>query len=383
MNDIAGNNSIRGDETITFTDNLSFDGTERGGKLTTDGQLWLGSSTLPHVRKASLISDSSLTLTYSEPTSTTAQIEAKINGPVSVANGGTGLTSITSGGLLIGNGVGALTVTAQPSDGELLIGNTGGDPTLGTLTAGTGIGIVNAAGSITLSSTATVPISFPTDGGTATPAANALTIAGGTGVTTSGAGATVTIDIDSPVSVANGGTGATTLTDGGVVIGSGTGAVTVLGQATNGQLVIGSTGSDPVLASITAGSGIDVTNGAGSITIAGAAGSGVLSWVVETTTSRALLVDQGVIGNNAATITMTLPTTAAVGSVIRVVGMGAGSFKIAQNVLELIHFGTATTTTGVGGSIESTQVNDSIEIVCIVANTEWAVLSSVGNLTVT
>ena len=42
---------------------------------------------------------------------------------------------------------------------------------------------------------------------------------------------------------------------------------------TNGQLLIGSTGADPVAAAITAGSGITVTNAAGSITIA-ATGSG-------------------------------------------------------------------------------------------------------------
>lgn len=53
---MAGNNSIRGDETVTFTDNMSFDGTERGGKMTTNGQLWIGSTALPHVRLGSLTS---------------------------------------------------------------------------------------------------------------------------------------------------------------------------------------------------------------------------------------------------------------------------------------------------------------------------------------
>lgn len=37
---------------------------------------------------------------------------------------------------------------------------------------------------------------------------------------------------------------------------------------TNGQLLVGSTGADPVAATITAGTGISVTNGAGTITIA-------------------------------------------------------------------------------------------------------------------
>ena len=43
---------------------------------------------------------------------------------------------------------------------------------------------------------------------------------------------------------------------------------------TNGQLLIGSTGVNPVAATITAGSNITVTNGAGSITIAASGGGG-------------------------------------------------------------------------------------------------------------
>jgi hypothetical protein len=53
-----------------------------------------------------------------------------------------------------------------------------------------------------------------------------------------------------------------------LLLGNSTGSINSLGVATNGQLPIGSTGADPVLATITAGTGISVTNGAGSITIA-------------------------------------------------------------------------------------------------------------------
>lgn len=70
------------------------------------------------------------------------------------------------------------------------------------------------------------------------------------------------------LAVADGGTGASTLTDHGILLGSGTGAITPLGVATNGQLPIGSTGADPVLAALTEGEAIDITNGAGTITIA-------------------------------------------------------------------------------------------------------------------
>ena len=68
--------------------------------------------------------------------------------------------------------------------------------------------------------------------------------------------------------VDQGGTGASTLTDHGVLLGSGTDPITALGVMTDGQLVIGSTGADPVVASITAGEGINTTAGAGTLTIA-------------------------------------------------------------------------------------------------------------------
>ena len=65
--------------------------------------------------------------------------------------------------------------------------------------------------------------------------------------------------------VANGGTGATTLTDGGILLGSGTGAITPTATPSNGQLLIGSSGADPVLATMTSGGGtITITGGAGS-----------------------------------------------------------------------------------------------------------------------
>jgi hypothetical protein len=69
-----------------------------------------------------------------------------------------------------------------------------------------------------------------------------------------------------PLLVPYGGTGASTLT--GLLVGNGTSAITGLGDATNGQIPIGSTGVDPVLAVITStGSTISVTNAPGSISL--------------------------------------------------------------------------------------------------------------------
>lgn len=71
-----------------------------------------------------------------------------------------------------------------------------------------------------------------------------------------------------PITIVKGGTGAITLTDHGILLGSGTGAITALGAATNGQLPIGKTGADPVLATITGTANqITITNAANSITL--------------------------------------------------------------------------------------------------------------------
>jgi hypothetical protein len=62
-----------------------------------------------------------------------------------------------------------------------------------------------------------------------------------------------------------------------LLLGNSTGSINNLGVATNGQLPIGSTGADPVLATLTAGSGISISNGAGTITISATGGGGVIN----------------------------------------------------------------------------------------------------------
>jgi hypothetical protein len=80
-----------------------------------------------------------------------------------------------------------------------------------------------------------------------------------------------TIDLTSKVAgvlpVPNGGTGVASSTDGGLLLGGGTGPIQSLGQAADGQIPIGSTGTNPVLATLTAGVGIVIDNTAGAITI--------------------------------------------------------------------------------------------------------------------
>jgi hypothetical protein len=154
---------------------------------------------------------------------------------------------------------------------------------------------------------------------------------------------------------------------------SATGVPSWSASLTNGQLLIGSTGASPTPAALTAGTGVSITNAAGSITIS-STGSGY-TWTEVTGTSQAMAINNAYIANNAALVTLTLPATAAVGSSQMVQGKGAGGWRIAQNSGQTIRFGNASTTTGVGGSLSSTNRYDSIELVCITANTEWAVLT--------
>lgn len=153
-----------------------------------------------------------------------------------------------------------------------------------------------------------------------------------------------------------------------------------LGVATNGQLPIGSTGADPVLATLTGGTGIGITNASGSITIS-ATGGGT-AWVDVTGTTQAMAVNVGYTANNAALITFTLPVTAAYGSSLVVVGKGTGLFTVAQNAGQTIHFGATNSTTGAGGSVSSTKQYDVLFLICTIANTDFTVVDSMGNLTI-
>jgi hypothetical protein len=153
-----------------------------------------------------------------------------------------------------------------------------------------------------------------------------------------------------------------------------------LGVATNGQLPIGSTGADPVLATISAGTGISVTNGAGTITISGTGGG--LTWTDVTGTTQAMAVNNGYTANNAGLVTLTLPAAAVYGSLIAVVGKGAGGWTIAQNSGQTIHFGATNTTSGATGTLSSTKQYDVVFLLCTVLNTDFTVIDSIGNLTV-
>lgn len=167
----------------------------------------------------------------------------------------------------------------------------------------------------------------------------------------------------------------------GVLLSNSSGVPTWSGTMTNGQVIIGSTGSIPVAANLVGSSGVSITNGAGTITISGS-GSGI-GWNNVTATSATMSPDSGYVANNAGLVTLTLPTIAAFGTAISVIGLGAGGWTIAQNASQTIHIGNVATTVGGGGSVSSTNQYDSVNLICVVANTTWVATGGVqGALTI-
>lgn len=107
-----------------------------------------------------------------------------------------------------------------------------------------------------------------------------------------------------------------------------------------------------------------------------------LSWGVVTATFQAASINNGYIINASALSTIALPATATVGSLLEIVGMGAGGWRLAQAAGQQVIFGSISNTAGTGGQLNSTHQRDCIRLLCITANTTWQVISSIGNIDV-
>jgi hypothetical protein len=183
-----------------------------------------------------------------------------------------------------------------------------------------------------------------------------------------------------PLSATQGGLGVASPTAHGILIAEGASAATPI-VLTAGQVLIGTTSSDPTGALLTPGTNIGITSATGSITI-NSTGVSSFAWNDVASGTQALAVNQGYITDNGASlVTYTLPVTAAEGTEIAVAGFSSGLWTIHQNASQLIHFGNQVTTTGTGGSLAASNAFDCVRLLCVVANTTWVVLNAVGNLT--
>ncbi len=141
-----------------------------------------------------------------------------------------------------------------------------------------------------------------------------------------------------------------------------------------GEIIIGSNVGPPGASTVTAGNGISISNGSNSITVS-ANGSGII-WTDVITTSHAMSPNNGYVSDNAALVTLTLPTNANFGTMINVIGKGAGGWKIAQNAGQNIQIGSLSSTVGVGGSVASVNRFNSLTLVCTTQDTTWTALGA-------
>jgi hypothetical protein len=180
-----------------------------------------------------------------------------ISGTLAIAQGGTGATSAANALINlhpVASEVGDLIYCSSFSSGctawSILPGNTSGTKVLQETSSGVPSWVAGGASGVS---------SFSGDDVIVT---NSLSTGA---VTTSISGTSGGIVY---FSSSSGWASSALLTHYGLIYGGGSGGSPVaLGAATNGQLVIGSTGVAPVLSTLTAGQGITVTNGAGTITI--------------------------------------------------------------------------------------------------------------------
>jgi hypothetical protein len=114
----------------------------------------------------------------------------------------------------------------------------------------------------------------------------------------------------------------------------------------------------------------------------GTSNGGVTGWSV-VAVNGTFTANTGVIANKAGLLTMTLPALSAIGDTYKITNLNTNlGWAIAQNAGQSIRFGNVATTVGVAGSLACNQVGDGIEFICVVANTTFHVLNSIGGISV-
>lgn len=104
------------------------------------------------------------------------------------------------------------------------------------------------------------------------------------------------------------------------------------------------------------------------------------TWNDITGTTAFIIKNNGYFANNGGLLTFTLPVSCVLGDRFKIIAKGAGGCTISQNAGQTIRLGSQITTVGAGGSLSSTAIGDTLEIVCY-SNSEFYVEDSIGSWT--
>lgn len=137
-------------------------------------------------------------------------------------------------------------------------------------------------------------------------------------------------------------------------------------------------GTNGVIEEITIGGGLTLSAG----TLSAAASQGGFSYSEQITAGPHIVSNNiGYIASGSMIqIMYVLPITCPLGFQFKIVGKGGGGWRLTQNSGQIVYLGSSQSTPGVTGFWESSGVRDTVEIVCIEANTQFQIISSVGNL---
>lgn len=427
---MGGFSSVTGDGygTIMNADNASFDGTARDGKMTLDGELWIGSSVAPHVRKGFISPGSGISI-MNNAGSITIGVSGSTVGQTITGNTGGALSptagnwNIINAGTTVDMAGSGSTLTQNFGISNLILGSDSPNITSGGSNVGLGQFAMNSITTGASNVGVGVEALSLIDAGLQNVAVGTSALSVATNAQNNVAIGTQAMEnattIAAILNTALGHRSLQNMTTGArnICVGALSGQLLLTTESDNiyigynlsglagenNTIRIGTasqtscyiTGIDGVnvgsvakvltmasnqigTATITAGSGVTVTPGANTITIA-CTGGGIV-WTEVTGTSQNAAVNNAYVANNAALVTITLPATFAVGDIVRVAGLGAGLWRLAANTGDIINFGSSPTSAG--GSLTAINRYDCVEVVGVAANSTWVVLSAVGNLTV-
>ena len=205
---------------------------------------------------------------------------------------------VTQNAFVAGGAGNTLISTSPATNGQLLVGSTGGQPVAATLTAGTYQTVTNGPGSITIGSNATASntpstvVARDASGNFSAATVNA-TVAYTPADSSNWPSVPTAVQPALDELAATVTAAALDVTNQGFIYGAASNTLGSTAAATNGQLLIGSTGVPPVAATLTGASHVTVVGGAGSIT---------LSTDAQSTNTASTIVARDASGNFAANV---------------------------------------------------------------------------------